>query len=187
MSRVAVVLDFANIERAASDRRAALSYRHLLEYLANESEGRSLIEAFCYMPIDPRNPHARDRLIEELATDGFLVRTKVGSVADDTYKCNFDVEMTMEMMRIAHDLKPDIIVLLSGDGDFVPVIEYLRSQGIRVEVASFINTTSRISILKCSSFIDLEKYIDETERAPADAEEDEGDEAQMEDVPPRVL
>ncbi len=159
MSRVAIVLDFANIDRAAADKQIVLQYRSLLQYLASDEEGRFLVEGFCYVPIDPRNPRARDRQIEELATDGFLVRTKIGSIADDTYKCNFDVEMTMELMRIAQDIRPDIIVLCSGDGDFVPVIEYLRSKGIRVEVASFIDATSRDVILKCSSFIDLDLYV----------------------------
>lgn len=165
MNRAAVVVDFANIDRGAADQGITLNYRDLLEYLANEADGRSLIEAFCYVPIDPRNPHARDRKIEELATDGYLVRTKKGTIADDSYKCNFDVEMTMELMRIAQDLRPDIIILCSGDGDFVPVIEYLRSKGIRVEVASFVNTTSREVILKCSSFIDLGIYSQELEQA----------------------
>jgi uncharacterized LabA/DUF88 family protein len=172
MSRVAVVVDFANIDRAANDHGITLNYRHLLEYLASESDGRSLVEAFCYVPIDPRNPHARDRKIDELATDGFLVRTKVGAIADDSYKCDFDVEMTMELMRISHDLNPDIIILCSGDRDFVPVIEYLRSKGIRVEVASFISTTSRDVILKCSSFIDLAVYAEEL-RGAADGAEPE--------------
>lgn len=170
MSRVAVVVDFANIDRAAADKQVALSYRNLLEYLANEADGRFLLEAFCYVPIDPRNPHGRDRIIEELSTDGMLVRTKVGTVADDSYKCNFDVEMTMELMRVALDLRPDIVVLCSGDGDFVPVIEHLRSRGIRVEVASFVDTTSREVILKCSSFIDLDEYA---RAVSAPLEEDE--------------
>lgn len=43
-------------------------------------------------------------------------------MAGDTYKCDFDVEITLDLMRTAEIVKPDIIVLLSGDKDFVPVM-----------------------------------------------------------------
>jgi uncharacterized LabA/DUF88 family protein len=166
MKRLVIFLDYANIDRSVADRGREINYRELLNYLADEQDGRFLVEAFCYFPIDPRNPHARDRQVEELATDGYLIRSKIGTLAGDSYKCNFDVEITMELMRIVHDIKPDIVVLCSGDGDFVPVIEYLRTQGIRVEVASFVANAGREVILKCSSFIDLEVFlsgrIDET-------------------------
>ncbi len=168
MKRVAVFVDYANIDRSASDKGRELNYRLLLDYLASEEDGRFLVEAFCYFPIDPRAPHARDREIEELSTDGYLVRSKVGTLTADSYKCNFDVEMTMELTRMVHDVKPDIVVLCSGDGDFVPVIEYLRSQGIRVEVAAFVANTSRDAILKCSSFIDLDVFVEGLNEAPGD-------------------
>ena len=164
MERVVLFLDYANINRTAADRGYALDYGHLLNYL---SEGRFLVEAYCYLPINPRTPYAGDRDIEALWSQGYLVCTKTGTVVSDSYKCNFDVEITLDMMRVAHEVQPDIMVLASGDGDFVPLMLELRKQGIRVEVAAFPENTARGMILKSSGFIDLDVYC---QQACADTE-----------------
>jgi len=64
----------------------------------------------------------------------------------------------MDMLKTVYQIKPDIIILASGDVDFVPLVTEVRKIGIRVEVASFENSASRDLILKCSGFIDLDKY-----------------------------
>lgn len=160
--RIAVFLDFANIDRSASDAGANLGYEHLLEYL---SAGRHLVEAIAYIPIDPRAQSAMDRQTEDLWLGGYFVKPKIGKVADDTFKCNVDVEMTMDMMNAALVMKIDTVVLVSGDGDFVPVVEYLRGRGIRVEVCGFRETMAREMILKCTGYVDANAYIDELEQA----------------------
>jgi uncharacterized LabA/DUF88 family protein len=149
-------VDFANLDRAAADHGHRLDYRDFREYIG---DGRLLVESFCYVPIDPRRVAARDRLIDNLWTAGFVVITKVGTLAGDSYRCNFDIEIVMDMMRVALSSRPDIIVLASGDGDFVPVVLELRRLGVRVEVASYVDTAGRELILKCSDFIDVEKYV----------------------------
>ncbi len=163
MEKVIFFLDFANINRIASDRGIDLDYEDLLNYI---SEGRFLLDAHCYVPIDPRNEHKLDRKLEQLWRSRYIVTTKVGSVAGDSYKCNFDVEMTMDILRIAYQAKPDIIVLGSGDSDFVPLVEELRKNGIRVEVASFENAAARNMILKSSGFISLDYYLQERSNEP---------------------
>ena len=60
------------------------------------------------------------------------------------------------MVRAAFDMSPDIVVLISGDSDFVPVVLELRSKGIRVEVASFGNAMSSLLRHRCSDYINLD-------------------------------
>jgi uncharacterized LabA/DUF88 family protein len=155
MSRIVIFLDYANIDRSASDKGVRIDYKAFIDYL---TETRFLVEAHCYFPIDPRSPHATDREVEDLWLSGFYVHTKIGSMAGDTFKCNFDVEMTMDMMRVAQQTKPDIIVIASGDSDFVPVILELRRQGVRVEVAAYRENAAREVILKSSGFIDIGQF-----------------------------
>ncbi|MCC7279611.1 MAG: NYN domain-containing protein [Chromatiaceae bacterium] len=156
MERLVIFNDYANIEAAYQELGAHLDELDLLDYL---SEGRFLVEAHAFVPIDPRNPHARDAAIENLWRTGYLVHDKVGAIAGDSYRCNLDVEVTLEMMRTAEIVKPDIIVLISGDKDFIPVILELRRRGIRVEVAAFpAHNAAREVMLKASGFIDLERY-----------------------------
>ena len=53
----------------------------------------------------------------------------------------------------------DVIVLVSGDGDFIALVEYLKNQGKRVEVMAFGKTTS--SRLKdiADEFVDLDESL----------------------------
>lgn len=162
MEKVVVFLDYANINATGSQRKLPVDYSQLLNYLADPEEGRFLQEAFAYVPIDPRREHAMDERVRELWDAGYLVKSKVGTIAGQSYKCDFDVEMTLDMSRLAYEMKPDIVVLASGDGDFVPVVLELRSKGIRVEVAAYRESMSGQLMHRCSGFIDLGYALDGT-------------------------
>jgi uncharacterized LabA/DUF88 family protein len=155
--KVVFFLDYANVNRAAREKRYRLDYQHLLHYVG---EGRFLIDAHCYVPINPRNEHRLDGVIEDLWRSGYIVTTKLGTIAGGTYKCNFDVEIAMDVLRVVYQVKPDIIVLASGDADFVSLIQEVRKSGIRVEVAAFVETAGADVLLKCSGFIDLAVYYE---------------------------
>src|SRR5450755_2635958 len=153
--KVVVFLDYANINRAAREKRYRLDYADLLQYVG---EHRFVVDAHCYVPINPRNEHRLDGDIEDLWHSGYIVNTKVGTIAGGTYKCNFDVEITMDVLKVVYQVKPDIIVLASGDADFVSLIQEVRKSGVRVEVAAFAENAGRDILLKGSGFIDLAVY-----------------------------
>src|SRR5213078_1236294 len=155
--KVVFFLDYANINRAAREKRYRMDYHNLLQYVG---EDRFLIDAHCYIPINPRNEHRLDREIEELWHSGYIVTTKVGTIAGGTYKCNFDVEIAMDILKVVYQVKPDIIVLASGDADFVSLILEVRKSGVRVEVAAFEETAGTDILSKCSGFIDLAVYYE---------------------------
>lgn len=155
--KVVFFLDYANINRAAREKRYRLDYHDLLHYVGEE---RFLIDAYCYVPINPRNEHRSDGVIEELWRLGYIVNSKVGTIAGGTYKCNFDVEITMDVLKVVYQVKPDIIVLASGDSDFVSLVQDVRKSGVRVEVAAFEETAGTDMMSKCSGFIDLAVYYD---------------------------
>jgi len=159
MERAILFVDYANIHRAAFSKGIRLDYRNLLAYM---SEGRFLIDAHCYVPIDPRNEHGMDKEVRDLWHDGYIVNAKRGTISGDTYKCNFDVEMTIDILEIARAVKPDIVIIATGDVDLLPVVSRLRKSGIRVEVACFSWAVSQHLLLKCSDFIDLGVYYQET-------------------------
>lgn len=156
MEKTIVFLDYANINRASEDVGRKMDWNNLLNYL---SQGRFLIDAHAYVPIDPRNEHRMDRTIEDLWLAGYMVHSKVGVVRPDGYICDFDVEMAIDAMRVAQVVKPDIFVLASGDGHCMAIVSELRKMGIRVEVASLRHSTATEMMLKSSGFIDLDDYI----------------------------
>src|SRR5437016_8918192 len=167
--KVVFFLDYANINRAAREKRYRMNYADLLHYAG---EQRFLVEAYCYVPINPRNEHRLDGEIEELWRSGYIVNTKLGTIAGGTYKCNFDVEITMDILKVVYQVKPDIVVLASGDSDFVSLIQEVRKSGVRVEVAAFEGTAGPDILRRCSGFIDLTVYY-ETYLAAQDGEQDE--------------
>lgn len=155
--KVVIFLDYPDTNRGAREQNIRLDFQDLLGYL---SEGRFLSDAHCYVPIDPRNEHRLDGIIESLWDAGYLVTTKVGTIAGGTYTCNFDVEIAMDMLKVVYQVKPDIVVLASGDADFVPLILDVRKAGVRVEVAAFEETAGAEILSKCSGFIDLAVYYE---------------------------
>src|SRR6266852_3361635 len=177
--KVVLFLDYANINRAAREKRYRLDYCDLLHYVG---EDRFLIDAHCYVPINPRNEHRLDREIEELWRSGYIVTTKLGTIAGGTYKCNFDVEITMDMLKAMYQVKPDIIVLASGDSDFVSLIQEVRKSGVRVEVAAFEETAGTEILRKCSGFIDLAVYYEGYLAAQNDEQGEDGIAEQDQDL-----
>lgn len=195
MKKVAIFVDHENIRIPAEAQGLEIKWYDFKEYLASDAEGRSLSEAFIYVVRDPRSMKATEPLINELWDSGWIVREKERvAVAPNTYKGNVDIEMTMEMVSFAFDAKPDIIVLVSGDQDFIPVVLKLRERGIRVEVASFPEAVSHRLINACSGFINLGNWLKESrgEESGSDSEEQEesekqephSEESEKEEMPP---
>ena len=71
-------------------------------------------------------------------------------------KLDCNVGIVIDAIRTSPGL--DVIVLCSGDGDFIPLVEYLKNQGKRVEVLAFGKTTSSKLIDAADEFIDLDSY-----------------------------
>jgi uncharacterized LabA/DUF88 family protein len=159
MERTAVFLDVANLECGFREFQQRIDYLGLRDYLA---EGRFLVETFAYVPVSPYQPDKKKDFIDFLQRNGFLVRAKLGKPrTENRWKCNFDVELAVDMLHFAHHGRVDIIVIGSGDGDLIPVLQEIRLSGIRCEVASTLKTVSQDLLAAASGFIDLGKVIRE--------------------------
>ena len=63
--------------------------------------------------------------------------------------------MAVDAIKLAPKL--DAVILVTGDGDFVPLVEYLKMAVAKLEVASFGKSTSARLIEVADDFIDLDK------------------------------
>jgi len=68
-------------------------------------------------------------------------------------KADWDVGLAVDAIRLAPSL--DAVVVVSGDGDYLPLVEYLQATGKQVEVVAFGDTSSHKLIDQADSFIDL--------------------------------
>ncbi|OPY73633.1 MAG: NYN domain protein [Syntrophorhabdus sp. PtaU1.Bin002] len=159
---LAIFIDYHNFEASLRGEALHTDLVNLREYLAG---GRQLTETFAYVGFNPNNPHEDGRLHRLLRMSGFLVRTKLAKVRPDgSLKCNLDVEMVLGVIDYVNQTRPDTVLLVTGDGDFVALVQWLRTRGVRVEVASTRSSISQELRESANGYIDLREAIEEAER-----------------------
>lgn len=162
LERLAIFIDYHNLEGSLRNEGYRVDILTLRDYLA---EGRLLIETFCYLGHHSDNNGDDEKCHRLLRMNSFIVRTKPAKVRPDrSLKCDFDIELTLDVVDFVSQAKPDIILLISGDGDFVPLVNWLRFRGIRVEVASTPNSISQDLREAVNGYIDLCEAIEEIRR-----------------------
>ena len=157
LARVGVFVDAANIELACDRLRARINWKKLLDYL---TDNRQLIRAIAYSPVhdDPGVSLETQRFAEPFLDKGFRVVTKpLKRFADGSIKANVDVEMTLDIIEMLDRL--DVVVLVSGDGDFQRLVEVVQARGVRVEVASVGASTASQLRNAADKFIDIQGIL----------------------------
>jgi uncharacterized LabA/DUF88 family protein len=151
---VAVFVDVANLYYSARGQDVDVDYVALLK---TATKGRDLIRAYAYSGLDPENENQR-KFIDFLNKNGYKVLTKdIRKFGDGRVKANLDIELVVDLFRLADRM--DIAVIVSGDGDFAPAIRALQDKGVRCEVISFRPNTSSDLIAVADEFIDIMKII----------------------------
>lgn len=135
--RVGVFLDLSNISAAATVHyKSRVNYYELLQAIAN---GRQLISAIAYCVCCDGDETAYFH--EQLKHFGYRLRIKKARVMmDGTRKGDWDVGLAVDAIILAPKL--DVAVIVSGDRDFIDLIEPLHNFGCSVEVYSFFQNTS---------------------------------------------
>lgn len=153
--RVGVFVDVQNLYYSA---RALYGSRVNFSNLFEDAvSGRQLIRAIAYVvKTDLEEERA---FFDALSRAGFQVRTKDLQIfPDGTRKANWDVGIAMDIIKMAPKL--DVVVLVSGDGDFADLIEYLKNHGHLVEVMAFGRSTSNKLKEEAELFYDLDQNPD---------------------------
>jgi len=150
--RVEVLIDVQNLYHSAKNLyRSKVNFK---EVLKQAIAGRKFIRAFAY--VVRTKTGTEEPFFEALTKLG--IETKVRDLQefyDGTKKADWDVGIVIDAIRTSPGL--DVIVLVSGDGDFISLVEYLKNQGKRVEVMAFGKTTSSHLKEVADEFIDLDK------------------------------
>ena len=151
--RVGVFVDVQNLYYSArSIYNAHVNFKTIL---SDAVKGRILVRALAYVI---RTEEAnKEKFFDALGHIGFEIRAKDLQVFyGGAKKGDWDIGIAMDCIELAPRL--DTIILVSGDGDFVPLVEHLkRALGCRVEVAAFGRSTSAKLIETADDFSDLDK------------------------------
>ncbi|MBA3962510.1 MAG: NYN domain-containing protein [Chthoniobacterales bacterium] len=161
-ARLLVLVDESNVGSSVRTAGRGLDWLRLREFLAGEETGHELIEMVVYAGLPPAIPlwqderEKKNKFVHWLRSNGFLVVTKDGAPAEEGhYKANVDVMMAIDALELVTEMRPEIVILVSGDADFAYLATKLRRRGIRVEVASVAQNLGNVLKSAANSVIDL--------------------------------
>jgi len=151
--RVGIFIDAQNLYHSAKNLyKRNVNFGNIIEEgLAN----RKLIRAFAYVVSTEEG--VEKNFFDALAKMGIEVRTKDLQIfAGGAKKGDWDVGMAIDAVKLAPKL--DAVILVTGDGDFVPLVEYLKyNEGCQVEAMSFGRSTSSRLRETVDDFTDLDQ------------------------------
>lgn len=174
MKRILIFVDEANFAHAAYQARKKTDYIALADYLADEGNDRELVEMVVYLGMPPAMRYedmppewqarhdAKIRFRDFLRFNGFLAIMHHGKGSPqrpETLNANVDVLMAMDAVEMSFEVKPDTVIIVTGDADFHYLAEKLRRRGIRVEVASTRAQVSSELQKAANDFIDLGDFL----------------------------
>jgi len=157
---VGVFVDMQNIYYGAKNTlRRKVDFKNLLQVAVR---GRRLYRAIAYL-VDLERVN-QDGFIHVLRSIGYEVKLKEPKKFYNwdrvEYKADWDMGIAIDAIAMAENGKVDVVVLMSGDGDFVDLINFLKAKGIKVEVISFKSITAKELIQSANEYIDLEEIAD---------------------------
>jgi len=156
--RVGIFVDIQNLYYSARNvYNARVNFNAILKDAAGE---RPLVRAIAY-GIRADMPEEQT-FFDALKKAGFEVKLKdLQSFYGGQKKGDWDVGIVMDIIKLIPKL--DTVVLASGDGDYIPLLEYLQVLGQRVELVSFGKSTSGKMRELVDGYLDLDsnprKYL----------------------------
>ncbi len=149
--RVGIFIDAQNIYHTARNlysRRANFG-----EIVKTALADRKLVRAIAYVITSESGDEAA--FFEALTSVGIETKTKDLQIfSDGSKKADWDVGLAVDAIKLAPKL--DTIIIVSGDGDFIPLVEYLQiNEGCQVEVVSFGKSSSMNLKEQADDFLDL--------------------------------
>ena len=149
--RIGVLVDVSNMYHSAKN---IFNKRvNFKEVLKEATAGRKLIRATAY--VIKTETEEEMPFFEALSQQGFEVKMKDLQIfAGGAKKADWDVGISVDAIKLSEKL--DVIILVTGDGDYIPLVKYLQNtKGCLVEVLAFRQTTSSRLIEEADDFINL--------------------------------
>jgi len=126
-----------------------VNFKELLMAAVGE---RQLVRAFAYVV---RTKTGEEKpFFEALTKLGIEMRVKdLQEYYGGMKKADWDVGLAVDAIKTSEIV--DVVIVASGDGDYVPLVEYLKNQGRRVEVFAFGKSASAKLKEAADEFVDL--------------------------------
>ncbi len=151
--RIGIFVDVQNIFYAAKQFNARLDFEKLLQVTVGR---RRLVRAIAYVVQSPEVNQSG--FISMLQQKGYEVKQKdLRLRSDGSAKGDWDMGMAIDIMELVDKL--NVMVLVTGDGDFVSLLNLVKTIGPRVELVSFLHNTARDLIQSADLHIPIEETL----------------------------
>ena len=150
--RIGVFVDVQNMYYSAKNLyNSKVNFAQILKVAVGN---RSLIRAIAY--VIKADVKDEQNFFDALEKIGFEVKAKDLQIfAGGAKKGDWDIGIAMDTIELAPKL--DTIVIVSGDGDYVPLVFHLRhALGCRIEVIAFGKSGSALLKQECDQFLDMD-------------------------------
>jgi len=150
--RVAVLIDTQNLYHSAKNLyKTKVNFGAVVEAAVGE---RQLVRALSYVVNTEGGEESA--FFEAMEKIGIEIKTKDLQIFyGGAKKADWDVGLAIDAIKLSQ--KVDAIVLATGDGDFIPLVEYLQNQGCQVEVITFGRSASGRLREVVDDFIDMDE------------------------------
>jgi uncharacterized LabA/DUF88 family protein len=155
--RLGIFVDVQNMFYSAKLlHQSKVDYGRLLREITGT---RHLVRAIAYIVQKPDVNQAGFH--EALSRFGYELKIKELKIRPDpdrsggTAKGSWEIGMTIDALMMAPRL--DTVTLVTGDGDYVPLVECLKLHGCRVEVVSFERSTAGELIRAADQYIPIQE------------------------------
>jgi len=130
-------VDASNIIYGAKAESWFIDQKKLFDYIKRKFKTRKI---FFYFGKDEKN-NKQTKFLKKLESFGYTLRVKQIKRYGKRQKANCDVDLTMDMLLLKDNYERAVV--LTGDGDFFPLFEYLKKQGKDIIIIAFARRTAR--------------------------------------------
>jgi len=148
--KVEIFIDLMNVETKVG--QESIDYSLLCKCLA---KGRPIGNVIAFDSIV--NTDEQRRLHSKLKQEKFRIMTPRGSCCNKEKQIGVDVLLATTVIKHTLNSQCDVIIIVSGDGDFIPVIDEVKDTGKKIEFAAFADCANNSLIEETDHFT----YIDD--------------------------
>jgi uncharacterized LabA/DUF88 family protein len=154
--RVGVLVDIQNLYYSGKVLyKKKVDFGAIIKYVVGD---RKLIRAIAYGVATEEG--LEEKFFDALEKVGYEVRTKDLQIfPGGAKKGDWDVGIAVDAVKLSQSL--DVVVLASGDGDYIPLVEYIQNTtGCRVEVVAFAESTNSNLVGVVDRFVNMSDHKD---------------------------
>jgi uncharacterized LabA/DUF88 family protein len=149
MIKIGVFIDIQNVQETFERQGKEVRYDALRRNVILLTKGQELEYKFIAFVPFKRDDERRQRLIDALSFQGYRVVAKpVRERTDGSAKANMDIEITLEVLSMTDYLEH--VILITGDGDFVALVDWLSKRGKRITVVGLGKGYTSVELIRSS-------------------------------------